>query len=174
MWSSRLLRNGLLVLAILGAPALAGCSGLRPVYGGNGVVTERLELAYEKPRSRLEQIIIEDLALRLGKAAANDAPAVTLVAGATTRALTRTAVTKPATQHEVTVTATYSVADGDGVLASGTRRATASYVTVGQVLADEAAYKDALERAGHAVAETVRLSILAELAAPVREADRRP
>ncbi len=55
------------------------------------------------------------------------------------------------------------------VLVSGSRRAVASYFTVGQVLADEEAYEDAIERAGHEVAETIRLSILGQLAAPVRE-----
>jgi hypothetical protein len=38
------------------------------------------------------------------------------------------------------------------------------------VLADEAALKDALERAAHEVAETILLTLLAELSGPLREA----
>jgi hypothetical protein len=55
------------------------------------------------------------------------------------------------------------VVDG-AVVGSGTRRATAGYATIGQGLADDAAYNDALERAARAAAETVRLSLLADLA----------
>lgn len=171
MWSSRLLRTGLVALALVGTATLAGCSGFRPVYGEAGVVQQKLAFNYSKPNSRLEQIIIQDLALRLGKATDDpSAPTIKISAAAGGRALTRTAVTKPATQYEMGITANYTLLSGDKVLLQGTRRAAASYATVGQVLADEAAAKDAEERAAHEVAETIRLSILAQLAAPLREA----
>ena len=93
---------------------------------------------------------------------------VTAAAGA--RALTRTSVVRARTEYEMTVTATYSVRQDGKLLLEGSRRASASYQTVGQVLADEAAAKDAAERASREVAETIRLSILAGLATPVREA----
>jgi LPS-assembly lipoprotein len=76
-------------------------------------------------------------------------------------------------QHEATVTAKYTIVVDDEIVLSGSRRATASYTTSDQVLADEAALKDALERAAHEVAETIRLSILAELGSPLREATLR-
>lgn len=170
MSSFRLLRSGMLALALAGPLALAGCSSFRPVYGEAGVVQGQLAFNYAKPSSRLEQIIVQDLALRLGKQSTSpDAPELRISAAAGARALTRTAVTKPATQYEMAVTATYSVISDGKVLLQGTRKATASYSTVGQVLADEAAAKDAQERAAHEVAETIRLSILAQLAAPVRD-----
>ena len=43
MWSSKpLLRNAFVALSLLGATALAGCTGLTPVYGERGVGVERL------------------------------------------------------------------------------------------------------------------------------------
>ncbi len=168
MWSSK---PWLVALAIATPLLLAGCSGLRPVYGTGGVVGERLELSYAEPATRLEQIIIQDLALRLGNSRRTDVPRVAISAKTKTRELTRTSVVKPVTQHEITITATYTVTSTDGeVMLTGTRRAAADYSTSSQVLADEAAAKDAAERAARAVADTIRLSILGQLAAPVREA----
>jgi LPS-assembly lipoprotein len=150
---------------------LAGCTGFRPVYGETGVLSSRIALHYSKPSSRLEQIIIQDLALRLGSSSDPDAPQVTISAYPGARALTRTNVVKPVTQYEVAVTANYSIVANGQIVATGTRRASASYTTGGQVLADEAAYKDAVERAGHEVAEAIRLGILGDLGRPVRDAD---
>ena len=169
--SSRGLRLGLVLAALVLPLALAGCSGFRPVYGTTGITSERLAFNYGDPDSRLEQIIIKELELRLGKGGDPGAPVVRVTASAAARALTRTAVVKPRTQYEMTVSATYTVTSADGdLLLSGSRRATASYETVGQVLADEAAAKDATERAGRTVADTIRLAILGGLATPVREA----
>lgn len=171
----RISRRGALRAAIIAAAltaplVLAGCSGLRPVYGPDGVASEQLAFGYAEPGSRLDQIIIQDLSLRLGSGGGPDAPKIRISAAAGARTLTRTAVSKPSTQREVAVTASYVVAAADGsVLVSGRRRATAQYATSGQVLADEAARQDAEARAARAVADTIRLSILAELAAPVRE-----
>jgi LPS-assembly lipoprotein len=171
MWSSRQLRAGLVALALVTPLALAGCGSFRPVYGEAGVVQQKLAFNYAKPNSRLEQIIIQELALRLGKATdREDAPVVRISAAAGGRALTSTGVTKPATQHEMSVTASYAVVVDGKVVLQGSRKASASYATVGQVLADEAAAKDAQERAAREVAQTIRLSILAQLAAPIREA----
>ena len=164
-------RLSLAALALVVPMALAGCSGLRPVYGENGVVRDKLALAYDKPSSRLEQIIIQDLALRLGLSEDPGAPTVSITAVASARQLTRTGTVKAMTQHEATVSANYTVTRDGEIVAQGTRRATASYATSGQILADDAAYKDAVERAGHEVAETIRLSILGDLSAPLREAN---
>lgn len=174
MWSSRLLRTGFVALALAAPLALAGCSSFRPVYGEAGVVQQKLAFNYAKPNSRLEQIIIQDLALRLGKATDDpSAPTLRISAAAGARALTRTGTrgtTRPSDQYEMAVSASYSVVSNDKVVLQGSRKATATYSVVGQVLADEAAAKDAQERAAHEVAETIRLSILAQLAAPVRDA----
>lgn len=168
---SRLLRAGLVAAAFGAALTLSACSGIRPVYGPTGVINEKLAFSYAEPNSRLDQIIIQELMLRLGKGGGPDAPQIRISTASGARGLTRTDVEKPRKQKEASVTATYTVVSADGeVLMTGSRKASAQYETVGQVLADEAAAADARERAARAVADTIRLSILAELAAPVREA----
>jgi LPS-assembly lipoprotein len=170
MSSSRALRLGLVVIALLTPVLLAGCSSFRPVYGVGGIATERLALSYAKPTTRLEQIIIQDLKLKLGSTSDPDAPRVTITASTASRQLTRGSVTKAVTDHEALVTATYGVVVGSRIVAEGTRRASASYRSTGQqVLADESAYRDATERAAREVAETIRLSIIADLAVPIRD-----
>lgn len=167
MWSSsRALRRALAALA-LGAAALAlgGCS-FTPVYGEHGVAQQRLELAYGKPATRLDQIVIQDMALRLGSSDAPDAPRVSISTSAYSRPLTHTGLSKPASQHEVQVTVSFSVTAGGKVLAAGSRSASAAWTSRGQVLADEEARKDAEERAARAAGETVRLAILGALATP--------
>ena len=120
--------------------------------------------------ARLEQIIIKELELKLGSSSSPDAPEISVTAQSGTRALTRTGVVKPMSDHEITVSANYAVTVDGKVVIEGTRRASAHYRTSGQVLADEAAAEDASERAEREVAETIRLSILGALAVPVREA----
>lgn len=169
--SSRFFRNGLIVLAFSGASvSLAGCT-FTPVYGDYGVTQQRLEVAYSKPGSRLDQIVIQDLSLRLGKSDDPDAPLISISSSASSRTLTRTGTSKPVTQQQVTVNVSYTVAADGRVVTFGSRSASASWTSSGQVYADEAAYKDAEERAARAAGETVRLSILAALATPVRPAE---
>jgi len=169
MWSSsRLLRNGLIVLALsVAGGGLAGCT-FTPVYGDYGVSQQRLELAYSRPATRLDQIIIQELSLRLGKSDNPDAPLVTISSSSSNRALTRTGTTKPTTQYEMTVNISYTLAADGRVVAVGSRSASAAWTSRGQVFADDAASRDAAERAARAAAETVRLSILAALATPLR------
>jgi hypothetical protein len=166
--SSRFLRQGFIALALMGGVSLAGCTSFTPVYGDYGVVQRRLEVAYSKPGSRLDQIIIQDLSLKLGKSDNPDAPLVTISSGAGNRTLTRTGTSKPVTQQEAIVNVSYTVVADGRVVTFGSRSASASWTTSGQVLADEAAYRVAQERAARAAAETVRLSILSALAKPVR------
>ena len=169
MWSSsRLLRNGLLALA-LGAAGLGlgGCT-FAPVYGELGVAEGRLDVAYGKPASRLAQIIIQDLSVRLGKSTDPSAPLVSISASARSRTLTHTGTKKPVTQYETLVTVAYTVTAGGKVVAIGNRSASAEWTTRGQVLADDEARKDAEERAARAAGETVRLAILGALATTVR------
>lgn len=168
---SRALRAGLVAVALGATAALAGCSGLRPVYGPAGIGQQQLAFRYAEPSGRLDQIIIQDLMLRLGKGGGVDAPQIRISTASGSRDLTRTDVERPRAQKEMSVTATFTVLAADGeVVLTGRRKATAQYETVGQVLADEAAAQDARERAARAVADTIRLTILAELAAPMREA----
>lgn len=171
MWSSsRALRNGLVVLMLsLTGIALSACT-FRPVYGGNGVAQQRLDVAYAKPATRLDQLIIQDLALRLGSSEDPDAPLVSISSSAGSRALTNTGTAKAAAQQEVTVTVSYTVSAAGKVVTFGSRSASALWASRGQVFTDEAARRDAEERAARAAGETVRLSILAALATPLRPA----
>lgn len=147
-------------------PLLSACSSFRPVYGSPGAIS-RYSFDYAAPASRLDQIIYTELRLRLGPDTdADGAIKVAVSATAGARNLTRTGVAKPATTAEMVVTATISVVGPDGeVIFTGTRTASALYVTVGQVLADTSAQTDAAERAARALADTVRLAIVGALEA---------
>ena len=110
----------------------------------------------------------QEFVLRFGRTDNPDAPQLTVSTTSAGRGLTTTSVTKPATQYQVTVTATAVVttADGERVF-SGSRSATAQYVSVGQVLADTEASNEAAERAAKEAAEGLRLAVLGALATPV-------
>lgn len=165
MWSSNRLRIAALALALLAAPTLAGCSGLTPVYGSQSAGAQRLGLIYAKPDGRLEQVIYEDLALKLGQAASN-APTLSINVTAISRDLTSTSLHPdlPATQEEEEVTAAIRLTDINGkVIFSGMRSATADYTSNSQGLATDRAATDAAVRAAHALADTIRLTLLGVL-----------
>lgn len=164
----RAARIGVIMLTLSGAISLAGCSSFRPVYGDSGIASERIELAYGKPSTRLDQIIYQDLALKFGKSTSPDAPLLTVSASVSARGLTKTGVTKPATQQEATVVASATLTTSDGrVVFRGQRSASAGYVSVGQVLADTEAANEAQERAAKEAGELLRLAILGALATPL-------
>ena len=169
MLSSRhLVRAALVALALSATAVLSSCTGLRPVYGQPGAGVERYAFFYGAPVSRLDQVIYNDLRLRLGQqSSAPDAVKVTISSSTSSRVLTKTNPTRPSTAHEMTVAANVRVVGPDGkVLFNGVRRASADYQVVSQVLADNSAAQDAAERAAHTVADTVRLTIIAALESP--------
>lgn len=161
--SSPLRRLAVAVLALGLLPALGACS-FSPVYSGTLASQPSLNLAYAKPNSRLEQVIYQELALRLGSSDAETAPLATVVAGSSAGDMALSGTANPNKPVEVTVTATLTIARRDGTVAepiSFTRKATANYTRNGQVLADNAAATEAAERAAKAAAESLRLAILA-------------
>lgn len=158
-------RIAAVLLALVSPLALSACSSLRPVYGDNGLTNQAVALAYAKPANRLEQVIYQSLALRLGKSDSADAPTVTVVAKQSSRALTKGTAISPNEQRQMTVTADITLKAPDGkVLFSGTRAASADYTTDPQALSNQAAETEAAERAAKALAETLRLTLLAALA----------
>ena len=165
MWSSKpLLRNAFVALSLLGATALAGCTGLTPVYGERGIGTERHALNYSKPNSRLEQIIYQELVLRFGRTTDPSSPTVRITTSNSTRKLTRSSVVRPSEQREATVTALIELITADGsVILSTSRSAAALYTTDSQALAASEAEREAGERAARELAETVRLTLLGAL-----------
>jgi LPS-assembly lipoprotein len=158
------LRNALIALSLFGATALAGCSGLTPVYGERGIGAERVALNYAEPKTRLEQIIYQDLALRLGKGGDVTSPTVRIATTSSTRGLTKSGVSRPAEQREAVVSATVELLDSTGaVVFTATRSAAALYTTDAQALASSEAEIEAKERAARALAETIRLTLLGAL-----------
>jgi LPS-assembly lipoprotein len=158
-----------LMLAVALMLPVAACSGLHPLYGDSGLTRGSIEIAYAKPANRLEQIIYQDLALRLGKSRGGDAPELEVTASQSSRALAAGNIVSPNRQRQMTVSATITLTSADGkVLFSGRRSAAADYTTNSQVLANQAAETEAAERAAKALADTIRLSLLAALASPAQ------
>ncbi len=188
MWlSSKTLRPLAFAASLcLGAGLLAACS-FTPLYGENSAVGTSLDLAYAEPETRLDQIIYQDLALRLGRTRTADAPLVTVKTSRSGRRVGRTSSGSPATTYESIVTASVTVTrqlptssilteneqvsenkeeisdKKSNVLYSVSRKASATFTTNGQRLADQQAIIDADERAALAVAQTLRLLLAANL-----------
>jgi hypothetical protein len=160
--------RAIIVTAVL-ALALSACTTLRPVYGENGLTSESIALAYATPANRLEQIIYQDLALRLGKAEAGKAPEVQITATQASKALTAGNIVSPNRQRQMVVTARIRLIGTDGkVLFSGSRSAAADYTTNASQLANQQAETEAAERAAKALADTIRLTLIAALASPAQ------
>ena len=171
--SDRLIR-ALAVVATLGAaPLLAACSGFTPIYGDYGLGNQRVAVKYGPPAGRLDQVIYQDLALKLGKSTDPDAPTIFVSTSAVARALTSQTIVNPRLQYRALVTAVITVTDAKGkVLFRGSRSTSADYTTgsasVAQAFANNEAFADASERGARALADTVRLAVLQALASPPR------
>lgn len=166
MSSSRLKRLALIVPLALAVAGLGACS-FQPVYSGRLAESPQLQLAYAAPKTRLEQIVYQELSFRLGKTTAPTAPLVSasVSSSATEPYLSRTH--NPNIPREMTVTATVTITPRDGIDTKPitiTRTAKAQHTRSGQVLADEAAMIEAQERAARSAAESLRLAILAAVA----------
>jgi hypothetical protein len=160
---SRLFRIAAVALALGVVPVLAGCSGLKPVYGDVRIGGQQaVELRYESPQNRLEQIIYQDLALRLGKSSGN-VPMVRVTASQSSVSLAAKAAGMEPQQMRVTASVVVTAPDGQ-VLLSRSRTQTADYTTGPQSLSNRQAAADAAERAARLLADTLRLEILAALA----------
>ncbi|WP_108396733.1 hypothetical protein [Devosia submarina] len=154
----------LLVAGIIGsAAALSGCS-FSPVYSSAAVSQGTLALAYAKPNSRLEQIVYQELSLRLGPTDSEAAPLASVSISPAIREMTLSRTDNPNRAMEAAVTATLTVTPRDGsggAVQTYTRRATAQYTRNDQVLAERSAQEEALERAAKAAAESLRVAVLA-------------
>src|SRR5690606_25949659 len=151
MWLSSPSLRALATALLVSAPLLlAGCSGLRPVYGVDG--TERISVRYAEPTNRLDRIIYQDLALRLGRST-GDAPVVRIVTSQSSRSLTGDTVVAAVREQQMIVTAQISVSAPDGtVVFTGARSATADYTTGAQGLANQQAADTAADRAARQLA----------------------
>jgi hypothetical protein len=165
-WSRRT-RHIVFAAILVGSGAVLGACSFSPVYSGTLASQPLLNLSYAKPESRPEQVIYQELALRLGSSDSPTAPLATVSASASAGGLGfLTATDNPSKPYRVTVTATLTIAQRDGSDSEPlviTRRATAEYSTNSQVLSDTAAANEASDRAGKAAAESLRLAVLAAL-----------
>jgi hypothetical protein len=161
MWSSSR-RTLPIVAGLVLLLSLAGCSGLRPVYGDGGMDQQRVSVRYAEPNSRLEQVIYNDLALKLGKD--EGGPTVSVAATQSTRELTVADINQARSRSQVTVAAAVTVTSTDGTaLYRGTLSQAADYTEGAQVLANQSASEDAANKAAHLLADTIRLAILGAL-----------
>ena len=163
MLFSRLPRRIAIATALVGfGAALAACS-FSPVYSDvSSSSPAGLEVAYAKPNNRLEQIIYQELGLRL-ESSSPKAGMVTVAASTQGGDIMLSATNNPRKSAETTVTATLTLKTADRPALQVTRKATAGYTRSGQILADQAATTEAGERAALSVAEALRLAVLASL-----------
>jgi hypothetical protein len=152
---------------MLASGALLGACSFQPVYSGTLASNPTLDIAYAKPNSRLEQIIYQELELRLGSSGAPAAPLASLTVSQSSGGLAAmTNSPGPNVQTRIAVTATLTITRRDGSQAEPlvlSRSATAQYTTNSQVLANVSAATEASERAAKAAAESLRLALLATL-----------
>lgn len=164
LWSKHLKILGFSAIALIGMPILAACT-LTPVYSGRLAQANTLNLTFAEPATRLDQIIIQDLALHFGNSDAAGAHLVTVRSSAGAKGLFNTNTADPNKAYAVTVTAILTIAppadQADAAPITLTRRATASYESGVQVLNDQSAATEASERAAKAAAESLRLAVLA-------------
>lgn len=151
------------LVILVAAAALSACS-FSPVYGTR---QEDMSLAFDfgEPKTRTDQIIYEELVFRLQGTQAPNSPSLTISSSASIAAPMMTSARPGAAnlvRYEVKVTATATVRYGGDELFTATRVAVAQYTNESQVLANEAARIEAEERAAKAVAESLRLAILAQ------------
>jgi hypothetical protein len=155
---------GGIALAVVLVVPLAACTGIRPVYSDAGLGAKRFDVAYAPPGNKLERLIYQDLALRLGKAE-GAVPQVRISAWPSNVNLTQNTITSPTTAKQASVTAVVTVTAPDGtVLFSGTRSQTADFTTDPQAMSNQAAIDAAERRAALLLADTLRLQIIAALA----------
>ena len=134
---------------------LSACS-FAPLYSSSTPSSGQFELSYAEPTSRLSQIVYADLISRLGRA--QDSGTYRISVSVSSSALT------PGTgsvglEGLLTITEIQS----DETVFSGTRTASATYVSSPQSLANQQAANEASERAAHQLAQTLRLTIIGVL-----------
>jgi len=153
------------IFAFLAVIMLISACSFSPVYN-NKTQTADFNLSYSEPKSRLEQIIYQDLKLRLGEK--NDANLLTIKVSASSRAVARTSNGTPSTIAEAILTASITLVDStdsSNVIFSDTRKASASYSTNSQIIANNKAYENASETAALELAQTIRLTLIGVLSA---------
>jgi hypothetical protein len=146
---------------VLSVSALLAACTLSPVYSTPALVQSQLSLSFAKPATRLEQIVYQDLALRFP--GSDGTRVATVSVGISNRDAGLSRVSRLTTEKEVRATGILTVVENGKLIFTATRFATSSYTTDGQILADNSAAIQASEQATHALAEQLRLALLASL-----------
>lgn len=159
------LRGGLAALLLALPLTLSACTSLTPVYGDRGMAAAVTQpLAFAAPNSRVEQVVYQELGLRFAKTIPGpDTPLLAVTVSVSNSTQGRSAA--PFTHYVATATANITLTRKGAVLFTGTRKADAPYSARGQAFADRQAEAAAAEQAARAVAESVRLAVIAALAA---------
>lgn len=162
--SSGVTRRAVLGLAFAAGLLLAACSSVTPLYRSATVGPLTTGYRYFTPTSRLEQILLRELTLKLGPAA-TEGPRVEVSLAERTADLTSDELTSvPRDANQVTVTARIAVYDADGKqVFAGTRSQSADYTTGASVLPNNEARRSAGEKAVRLLADSVRLTVLGAL-----------
>jgi hypothetical protein len=159
---SRVAGSALLAVALL--VPLAACTGIRPVYSDAALGAKRVHVVYAAPNNRLEQIIYNELGLKLGNTGGDNAPTVAVAAWSGAADITGNTVSTPLNPKQMTVYASLTVTAPNGaVLFSGVRSQSADMNHTAQSLANRQASDSAERQAATLLADTLRLEVLGAL-----------
>ncbi len=153
-----------LLAIIFIALSLSACS-FTPIYS-NTSANAKLNISYDKPTSRLEQIVYQELKLRLGAGDNIDSNFLVVKISQSTRNVGRSSDGLPTNIMEVKLTGNiflYQTSDKQNIIFKATRVATASYRTSPQSLNNQQALASASEQAALELAQIIRLTLLGEL-----------
>lgn len=137
---------------------LAACS-FAPVYSNPSVSRSNFDLTFDRGNTRLEQIVYADLVAHFGR---STAPVTKNVQVAISSSSITPGNGSVGLQGAIIVTNNQT----DEIVFTGTRTASATYLSSGQSLANQQAANEATERAAHQLAETIRLTLISVLSFP--------
>lgn len=151
--------------------ALAGCSSMRPLYGSNslsaGVADELATVAIPEPKTRLEQLIRNDLIATMRPAGTVSDDRYTLLLEPEAKDdLTIEGKASETLRKTVRLNVGFSLIDrqSNSSVYSGRTFSQVSYDETGLSFADLQARTNALERAAHEVSSDIRTRLAAHFA----------
>lgn len=152
-----------LVGALAIMTTLGGCS-LVPVYGTSGDQTPAI--AYAQPTTRDAQIAYQTLSAHLPPSRDPQAPLLSLTVTLQSADIGRVQTIGPVTERQITAHLAYTLARDETIILEDRQSATSDFHETGQIIADDAARRNAEEHAIRAAAERARLALIAALARP--------
>lgn len=157
-----MMRRALLSALLTGATALvlAGCSGFTPVYGErSALATARFNFA--PPTNRVEQIILNRLAIAFPNSGSAGDPVLKVSASSTSLGSNLSNAVSVGALSATRVEASVTITQGETTLFSATRFTDTSYQGGKLTPTDIASGTGAEETAAQSTAESLRAAILA-------------